>query len=311
MQCESFKSSTLDTFSEVPGKGVELINVDCLHLCILCVCVFVCFVFVFVFVFVCVCVSVCVCERERVRSLLILKRVCVCVRVCVCMCAHARTRVCMCAHARTRVCACTYLCVPAAPYLCVCYFALLMCSSQVLEDTFVFSSLGQHDSLKWSLDTIEEVYHIVDSSLKAGVPLPQILPASMTQCTLKEESAGSPRFSQEMAAVGKAASLLAAVHAGMLSLSDGTPSTTLPADCLTYLHRVAIGVCRLPLSYQYCVVAPEAYRLGWDNPGSGLIPDHILVERDVLTQINRQACGVATYLHSWCRVWGLRMHGIV
>ena len=92
-----------------------------------------------------------------------------------------------------------------------------------------------------------------------------------------------------MAAVGKAASLLAAVHAGMLSPSEGTPSTTLPEDCLVSLHRVAVGVCRLPLSYPYCVVAPEAYRLGWDNPGSGFIPDRILVERDVLMEINKQA----------------------
>ena len=180
----------------------------------------------------------------------------------------------------------------------------------MLEDTFVFSSLGQHDTLKWSVDIIEGVYHIVDSSLNAGVPLPQVLPTSIMQCALKEESPDSPRYSQEMAAVGKAASLLAAVHAGMLSLSDGTPSTTLPADCLTYLHRVAVGMCRLPLAYPYCVVAPEAYRLGWDNPGSGLIPDRILVERDVLTQINRQACGVATCI-AGVVFGGLRMHGNV
>lgn len=133
------------------------------------------------------------------------------------------------------------------------------------------------------------MYNIVESSLQAGVQLPQVLPASVTQSSVKERSADSPGYGRKMAAAGKAASLLEAVHTGMLSPSDGTPSTTLPDDCFVYLRRVAEGVSRLPISYSYCVVAPEAYRLGWDNPGSGFIPDCILVERDVLMQINKQA----------------------
>lgn len=162
-------------------------------------------------------------------------------------------------------------------------------SSQVLEDTFVFSSLDGSDLLKWSVETIEGVYNVVESSLQAGVQLPQVLPASVTQSSVKEGSADSPGYGQKMAAASKAASLLEAMHAGMLSLSEGTPSTTLPDDCFVYLHRVAEGVSRLPISYPYCLVGPEAYRLGWDNPSSGFIPDRILVERDVLTQINKQA----------------------
>ena len=140
----------------------------------------------------------------------------------------------------------------------------------------------------WSIQTIEGVYSTVESSLQEGVQLPEVLPASLTQGIVTGDSDSSTEHSKSMGAAGKAASLLEAMHSGLLSPSEGTPPTTLPEDCFSYLHRVAVGVCRLPLTYPYCVVAPEAYRLGWDSPGSGFIPDRILVERDVLVQINRQ-----------------------
>ena len=175
------------------------------------------------------------------------------------------------------------------PFSHSCGSLLFFLLSQVLEETFIFSSLAEPDLQRWTIETIESVYHIVESSLQAGVVLPEVLPPTLTQGAVKGQSTDSPDNGQKMATVGKAASLLAAVHAGMLSPSDGTASTVLPADCLAPLHRVAVGVCRLPLPYPYAVVAPEAYRLGWDNPGSGFIPDRILVERDVLTEINKQA----------------------
>lgn len=152
----------------------------------------------------------------------------------------------------------------------------------------MISSLNEGDLLTWSVETIEGVYSTVESSLQGGVQLPEVLPASLTRGVVTDDSGNSPGYDKKMAAAGKAASLLEAMHAGLLSPTEGTPPTTLPDDCFSYVHRVAVGVCRLPLAYPYCVGAPEAYRLGWDSPGSGFMPDRILVERDVLIQINRQ-----------------------
>ena len=91
----------------------------------------------------------------------------------------------------------------------------------------------------------------------------------------------------------QATSLLEAVHKGLLPSPDVSPTSdtaavTLPSDALYYLSRTVIGMCRLPALYAYCSGPPNAYKMGWDGPDIGFIPEDLLVEREVLAQFNKQ-----------------------
>ena len=175
--------------------------------------------------------------------------------------------------------------------------------TQILEDSSITGILKEKELNKWTIDIVHIVYSIVQAALKPGVQLPEVIPTSSTE---KEPHDDANVYRDECnRATKEATSMLEAVHLGMLSsewdtLMSKMPKTSFPENVFVYLRNTILGLARMPLTYPYCVGPPNAYKMGWEGPSSGFIPDDALVERDVLTQLNRQVSSLFLFCCCCC-----------
>ena len=154
------------------------------------------------------------------------------------------------------------------------------------------SILSEKELSQWTINVSHTLYGIVHTSLKPGVQLPEVIPVVNDGSRVSENTDEFKSDCQRT--ISQVTSLLEALLTGLLSSSQNSfsmpkiPKTSFPSSALVQLKGVILGLARLPLIHPYCVAPPNAYKMGWDGPDEGFIPDDILVERDVLTQLNRQ-----------------------